>query len=255
MATTDNAERAPRARPYEISPRRVKDLPEQERPREVFARDGAEAVSDRVLLSILLRTGTTGVSVVEIADRLIEHYGSLTALAQVSADDLQSIKGIGRVKAQILKAALELARRLAREGMPAQALVRTPEDAAQLLRSSARLLEQEVFWVLVLDTRYRLRRPPIDVTQGLINASLVHPREVFREAVRSSSAAVVLVHNHPSGDPTPSSEDLRITRQLVEAGKVMDIEVLDHVILGRAAGDDGRDFVSLRESGLVNFNR
>ncbi len=242
-------------RRYEISPRRVSDLPENERPRELFERDGAEGVTDRVLLAILLRSGVAGTSVVDLADELIEQYGSLTAMAQVSVDDLTRFKGLGPVKGQVLKAALELARRLAREGLPAQATVRTPEDAANVLRETARLKEQEVFWVLVLDTRYRLRRPPLDVTKGLANASLVHPREVFKEAIRSSSAAIVLVHNHPTGDATPSPEDIRITRQLVEAGKVVDIEVLDHVILGRSNGPDGRDFVSLRESGLVNFGR
>jgi DNA repair protein RadC len=238
---------------YEISPRRVCDIPKDERPREVFDREGPEGVSDRVLLAVILRSGVRGVSVVDLADRLLNHYGSLTALAQVSVDELRTVCGIGRVKAQVIKAALELARRLGRESLRETQTVRTPEDAARLLRGEARVKDQEVFWVLLLDTKYRLRRPPVEVTRGILDASLVHPREVFKEAIRSSSAAVVLVHNHPSGDPAPSAEDIRITRQLVEAGKIMDIEVLDHVILGRAPAPEAQDHMSLRESGLVAF--
>ena len=138
--------------------------------------------------------------------------------------------------------------------MPAQPLVRTPEDAARLVRDRARTCEGEVFWTLLLDKKYKLRRPPVEITKGILDTSLVHPREVFKEAIRSSSAAIVVLHNHPSGDVTPSAEDLRITRQLVEAGKIVDIEVLDHVILGRASIGQEKDFLSVRESGLVKFN-
>lgn len=238
---------------YYVFSRPMRDVPEAERPREVFDRLGPEQVTDRHLLAIVLRSGVKGRSVLDIADGLLNEYGSLAALAEVSMDDLAAIHGMGRVKAQVLKSALELARRLGARGGPGAATVRTPEDAASLLRHEARIRDVESFWVLLLDRKYRLRRPALEITRGILDASLVHPREVFKEAVRSSSAALVLVHNHPSGDPSPSPEDLRITRQLVEAGKIVDIEVLDHIILGRTASADLRDFVSMREAGLVAF--
>ncbi len=239
---------------YEIAPRRVADIPERQRPRELFERFGAENVSDDVLLALVLRSGVHGMNVVDLSRQLLDKYGSLTALSQISVNELAAIKGLGKVKAQVLKAALELARRLTEESTPARIPVKAPADAARLLRDRARTREEEAFWVLLLDARCCLRRPPVEVTRGLLDASLVHPREVFKEAIRSASAALVLVHNHPSGDPSPSEEDIRITRQLVEAGRVVDIRVLDHVILGRAASGDGCDFSSLRESGIVDFS-
>lgn len=240
---------------YHIEPRlsRVCDMPSRSRPREIMDRVGAENVSDQVLLAILLRAGTRGFNVVDLAGHLMLHYQSLTALSQASIDDLVKIKGLGRVKAQILKAALELARRLAEEATAENPKISTPEEAARLLRERARTCEEEIFWILLLDARSRLKRPPVEVSRGLINASLVHPREVFKEAIRTSCAAVILAHNHPSGDPSPSPEDLRVTRQLVEAGKIIEIDVLDHVILGRRRDLDGTDYVSLRESGMVKF--
>ena len=213
--------------------RPMRDVPEAERPREVFERVGPEHMSDKQLLALILRSGVKGRSVVDLAEGMLNEYGSLGALAAASAADLAAIKGMGRVRAQVVKAALELARRLAARGESSSAPVRTPEDAARLIRHEALASDVECFWVLLLDRKYRLRSPPLRITKGILDASLVHPREVFKEAVRTSSAAIVLVHNHPSGDPQPSPEDLRITRQLVEAGRVMDIEVLDHIIMGR----------------------
>jgi DNA repair protein RadC len=131
--------------------------------------------------------------------------------------------------------------------------VRTPADAARVLRGEAMTLDKEVFWVLMLDSKNNLKGKPIEITKGLLNASLVHPREVFREAIKLNVAAVVVVHNHPSGDPSPSAEDVRITKQLVEAGKVIGIKVLDHVILGKSQGDDASSVLSLRETGIVSF--
>lgn len=233
--------------------RPMREVPEAERPREVFDRLGPENMSDKQLLALILRSGVKGRSVTDLAEGMLNEYGSLSALAAVSATDLASIKGMGRVRAQVVKSALELARRLAAQGDAAPISVRTPDAAARLLRHAAMASDVECFWVLLLDRKYRLRRPPTQVTRGILDASLVHPREVFKEAVRTNSAAVVLVHNHPSGDPQPSAEDIRITRQLIEAGRVMDIEVLDHVILGRAEGERTQDYFSLRESGLVSF--
>ncbi len=238
---------------YYVFSQPMRSLPEEARPRELFDRLGAEAMSDQQLLAIILRSGVKGRSVMDLANGLLHEYGTLQGLAEVSTHDLKAIHGMGRVRAQVVKAALELARRLAVVPSTVPPTVRTPEEAASLLRHEAQTSDVESFWVLLLDRKYRLRRPPVRITRGILDASLVHPREVFKEAIRSSSAALVLLHNHPSGDPTPSAEDLRITRQLVEAGRVVDIEVLDHVIMGRRHGTDGRDFLSLRESGLISF--
>ncbi len=232
---------------------RVCDMPERLRPREEVERSGVENVADDILLAIVLRSGVQGLNVIELARSMLRRYGSLSGIAKASAEELTSTPGIGPVKAQVLRATLELGSRLAREATDAEYVIRAPEDVARLLRPRARTLEQETFWVLLLDAKNRLKGQPLDVTQGILDASLVHPREVFREAVRAASAAIVVAHNHPSGDPTPSAEDVRITRQLVSAGRVVDIKVLDHVVVGRSSAERPQDFVSLRESGVVNF--
>lgn len=251
----DPAPRAAREIAYEISPRRIRDIPERYRPRELIERDGIENVPVTTLLAVILRSGVRGMSVLDLADKLLNEHGSLRALASARDADLKRIKGLGRVKAQVLQAVFELARRAAREENTQNEFVRTPEDAARLLRAESAHLQEERFWVLMLDTRHRLKRAPHEVSRGILDASLVHPREIFKEAIRSSCAAIVLVHNHPSGDPGPSPEDIRITRQLVEAGRIVDIDVLDHVILGRPMPGAAQDYVSLRESGLVSFGK
>ena len=234
--------------------RPVRDVPERLRPREEMARLGAQNVPDDVLLAIILRSGVRGMSVIDLARYLLARYGSLTALAKAPVDELSSIKGLGKVKPQVLMAALELGRRITQESQPRQASVRSPGEAACLLREEARTLDAEKFWILLLDAKNRLKGEPMVVTKGLLDASLVHPREVFREAIRTASAAVIVLHNHPSGDPTPSPEDVRITRQLVQAGRVIGIKVLDHIVLGKRSGVEENDFLSMRESGLVSFN-
>jgi len=235
---------------------RICDMPERLRPREEMQRAGAENVSDAVLLAVLLRGGTVGQNVMSLAERLLARYPSLTDLARCSVEELLEgdFPGLGPVKAQALKAALEIGRRMTREAVPESCSIRAPVDVFHLLREDARTLETEVFWTLQLDTKSRLKGKPQDVTHGLLDGSLVHAREVFREAVRASAASVVLAHNHPSGDPTPSAEDVRVTRQLVEAGRVVDIRVLDHVILGRESESRPRAFLSMREEGLVDFS-
>lgn len=238
---------------YQLTGLRIKDLPSRLRPREEMAHFGAENISDRSLLAVLLRNGVRGTSVLEVAERLLTHYGSLTALSRASVHELAQHRGVGRVKAQVLKAALELAHRLAEEKAAERPQIRCPADVARLLASRARSREEEAFWVLMLDTKNRLNRPPLEISRGVLDASLVHPREVFREAVRASCAALILAHNHPSGDPTPSAEDIRITKQLVEAGRIVDIQVLDHVIIGRGSEDGVPGHVSLREMGVVTF--
>ena len=232
---------------------RICDMPGQIRPREAVDKFGVENVADDVLLAILLRAGTKGINVVDLAKGLLHRYATLTAIAETSVADLASIKGIGPVKAQMLKAALELGRRINVEVRPVSPKMVTPADVYALLRDQAVRLDHEIFWVILLDAKNVLKCQPVDVTSGILDASLVHPREVFREAIRSAAAAVVLAHNHPSGDTTPSSQDLSITRQLIEAGGVIDIKVLDHVILGCPHANNSTGYFSLRESGLVKF--
>ena len=238
---------------YEVTSSRMKDIPAPMRPREMFEKMGAENLSDEMLLALVLRSGTRGLNVLDLARELLRKYGSLTALAKASTDDLVKTPGLGKVKAQILKSILEIACRLSREQCEEQPTIRQPQEAARLLRERARTKDEESFWVLLLDAKYRLKKSPMEISRGLLDASLVHPREVFREAIRSATAAVVLVHNHPSGDPTPSAEDIRITKQLVEAGRIIDIQVLDHIILGKHSSQMENDFFSFREAGIVNF--
>ena len=232
---------------------RANDLPKALQPREKFDRLGPENLSESDLLAILLRTGTAGTNVVELAEALLMQYGSLSALSRTSIAELQKIHGIGREKAKILKAALEIGRRLVQENVGENPRIASPEEAAAVLRERARSLDREVFWVLLLDTKSRLMAPPCEVSKGTLNSSLVHPREIFQPAIQHSAASVILAHNHPSGDPSPSAQDIRITKKLIEAGKTMEIKVLDHLIMGRKTRDGANDFFSLRESGLAEF--
>ncbi len=235
--------------------RRVRDLPASLRPREEIERRGVRNVSDSTLLAVLLRTGTAGRNVMDLAHDLLRQYGgSWSTLADAPLEELQtSIRGMGRVKAIGLHAALEIGRRLFAERIQERPTMRTAADAVRLLQPYAQGRHQEAFWVILLDTRHRVKGTPVEVTRGLVDASLVHPRELFRQAIRAAATAVMLGHNHPSGDPTPSAEDIRITQKVVDAGRVVDIKVLDHVILGQPGAGKGRSFVSLREAGLVDF--
>jgi len=234
---------------------RVKDLPKALQPREKFDRIGSENLSESDLLALLLRTGTTGLNVVELAEAILLKYGSLSALSRASSAELQEIRGIGKEKAKILKAALEMGRRLVQENVGENPRIVTPEEAAAVLRERARSLDREVFWVLLLDIKSRLMTPPCEVSKGTLNSSLVHPREIFKPAIQHSAANVILAHNHPSGDPSPSAQDIKVTRHLIEAGRMMEIKVLDHVIIGRKSREGVDDFLSLRESGLVVFEQ
>ena len=176
---------------------RVCDMPAQLRPREEFERVGAENVSDAVLLALILRTGSTGMNVVEVSRRLLSSFGSLTALARASVKDLQAIESIGPVKAQMIKASMELAQRLTRESVGENPLITTPEQAAAVLRERARVLQHEIFWALMLDTKNRLIGEPKQISQGTLNSSLVHPRELFKRA-----SAALLRRHHPRPQPS-----------------------------------------------------
>jgi len=241
------------AAPYEISLSRIKDLPDHRRPRELALEAGIPNVPDEVLVAILLRAGIRGQSVIDLARQVLDrHQGSLARLAAASHEELRAIKGIGAVKARELGAALELGRRATGERANPLPLVREPAHVLDLLKTETARLDQEVFWVLLLDQKYRLRRAPEAVTKGILDASFAHPREVFREAIRMAAAAIIVAHNHPSGDPTPSAEDVRATRQLVETGKIVGIQLLDHIVV-RGKRPHPAPYVSLREAGLVEF--
>jgi DNA repair protein RadC len=233
----------------------IRDLPGKARPREIALERGVERTDDAVLLAILLRTGgRRGQGVMELARDVLGRCGhSLERLADASVEELVELPGLGPVKALELKAALELGRRAATpDTAGARPVVLGPAPVVELLGAEAARLDREVFWVLPLNAKYRLLRPPVEITSGLLDTSLAHPREVFREAVRSMAAAIVLAHNHPSGDPKPSREDVRMTRRLVDAGRVVGIPVLDHVIIGRGAFPP--PYVGLRDAGAVQFD-
>jgi len=221
----------------------IRDLPVDERPRERLVHAGEGALSMAELLAIILGTGVGGESALALATRLISRYGGLPGLARASFTELRAEKGLGLAKTSQLKAALELGRRMLMIAPEDRFVVRSPSDVAQLLMAEMSHLEQEHFRVLYLDTRNRLLGSET-VYVGSLNASHIRVSEVFREAVKRNCASIIVVHNHPSGDPTPSPEDVEVTRQLVAAGNLLDIEVLDHLVIGQ------QRFVSLRERGL-----
>jgi DNA repair protein RadC len=222
----------------------IRDLPEEERPRERLAKYGPEAVSTAELIAILLRTGSARESALGLAEQLLSRFGSLKAIANASVEKLAEIKGVGLAKAAQLKAAFELGKRLATSGDEARVTIRSPQDAADLVMEDLRYRDREHFEIILLDTRNRVLKLRT-VAVGGLNANRVEPREIFKEAIAHSAAAVILVHNHPSGDPAPSADDRLLTKRLVEAGQLVGIQVLDHLIIG-----DGR-FVSLKEKGVI----
>ena len=222
---------------------KIKELPADERPRERLARAGEGALSTAELLAIILRTGVGGENALALASRLLARYNGLPGLARASFAELQAEKGPGTAKTAQLKTALELGRRLLLASPEDRFIVRSPADVAQLLIAEMAHLEQEHFRALYLDTRNRLLGSDT-LYVGSLNTSHIRVCEVFREAVKRNCAALIVAHNHPSGDPTPSPEDIEVTRQLVAAGNLLGIEVLDHLIVGQ------QRFVSLRERGL-----
>jgi DNA repair protein RadC len=222
----------------------IRDLPRDQRPRERLASFGVSSLSDTELLAILLRVGSAKESVIRLAERLLSHFGSLKGLAQASADDLQETKGIGEAKACELLAALEIGKRLAAFTDAPRPTIRCPQDIYQLVGTEMRFLSQEQFRTLSLDTKGGVIRSRT-VTQGSLNASIVEAREVFREAIACNAASLIAIHNHPSGDPTPSQEDVSLTKRLVTAGDIIGITVLDHLVIG-----DGK-WISLKERGLM----
>lgn len=229
-------------------PARIHDLPEHERPRERLVARGADALSNAELIAILLRTGMKGLSAIHVAEQLLRKFGTLEALAKAALDDLR-VKGVGRDKAVALKAAFTLAKRMALEIRIEPPLLDSPGSIAELMAEELRLVEVEEFHAVLLNTRRRLIRTE-RISQGTLDTILVHPREVFRAAILANAHAFILVHNHPSGDSTPSDADIRVTRDLVRASQLMKIELLDHVILGHKSDKNPRGYTSLRELGI-----
>lgn len=221
----------------------IKEYPEEVRPREKLLINGSENLSEQELLAILLRTGTREKSALDLAQELLLSEG-LIGLTQASVEELSSIKGMGLAKACQLKAAIELGKRLARQSLGIRPVIKNPHDVAKLVMQEMSYLDRENFRVINLNTKNQVM--VIDtVSVGSLNAAIVHPREVFKLPIKRSAACLILVHNHPSGDTTPSVEDIHITKRLCEAGKLLGIEIIDHIIVGN------NNFLSMKEKGYI----
>jgi DNA repair protein RadC len=221
----------------------IPDFPLGERPRERLQYHGPAALSNAELLAILLRVGRPGENAVALSTRLLAEFGGLAGLAKASFHDLVSIKGVSTAKTAQLKAAIELGRRLLITSPDARPQITSPLDAANLLMLEMGSLEQEHLRTLLLDTKNRVLASPT-VYKGNVNSSIIRVSEIFREAIRENATALIVAHNHPSGDPTPSPEDVQVTRSIVQAGMMLGIDVLDHIVIGH------QRFVSLKERGL-----
>ncbi|QNO13612.1 DNA repair protein RadC [Alkalicella caledoniensis] len=225
---------------------RFKDLPSSEKPREKMLQFGSEPLSDSELLAILLRTGSKDKTVLQLAQELISTYG-LTGLAQMQVYDLKSIKGIGDAKASEIRAVFEIASRLENKTVSKKIkeTITGPEDIVEIMIEKLQFTKQELFYTVLLTTKNTIISFE-EISRGGLNIASIFPREVFNKAIRQSAAKMILVHNHPSGDPTPSSEDINLTNRLMEAGKLIGIRVLDHIIVGEG------EYISLKEQGLIN---
>ena len=221
----------------------IHDLPVDERPRERLVKFGEQALSTQELLQLILGRGIAGESVAVTAQKLLTQFGSLQKLAEASIEELSSIKGIGLAKAGQIKAAFEIGRRLSTQTLPYKSKELTdPKKVYQLMKSKLKDYHKEHFYIIALNSRnYSIA----EVSVGSLNASIVHPREVFAEAIKNKAASVIFVHNHPSGDPEPSTADLEITKRLVEAGKILGIEVIDHIIITKTG------FISFKDKSLI----
>ena len=222
---------------------RITDLPEDDRPRERLVKLGAQALSSAELIAILLRVGVPGESAVQVGQRLLQQFGGLGGLHRAPISEMVAQHGIGEAKAAQIKAAIELGRRLTLEAPEERATINSPADAAALVQYEMSALEKEEMRVILLDTRNHVV-DIVTVAHGSLNAAQMRVGEIFTPAVRKNVAALIAVHNHPSGDPTPSPQDVAITRAMIEAGKLLDIEVLDHLVIGMGK------YVSLKEKKL-----
>lgn len=224
----------------------IRDLPSAERPRERLRAYGASHLSNAELIAILLRTGTPSESVLDLSIRLLSQFGGLEGLVRASLNEMAGVHGVGEAKAAQLKSALELGRRLLVTSNETRMAIRSPQDVANLLMAEMAFLDQEHFRVLLLNIKNQVMDSK-EVYVGNVSTAVIRASEVFQEAVRSNYPSIIVAHNHPSGDPAPSPEDVNVTEQLVEAGKLLDIAVLDHVVIGHNS-DAG--FLSMKERGL-----
>lgn len=225
---------------------KIKELPVCERPYEKMSEVGAESLSNAELLAIIIKTGTKSYTAVELAQMVLKlsQDGRLSSLNNISIEQFMKVKGIGRVKAIQIKAVLEFSKRVATSNGIVRHVVNSPGDVSNLMMEEMRYLKKEMFKAILLDTKNKVLKTE-SISTGSLNASIVHPREVFSEAVKCGCNSIIFIHNHPSGDPTPSKEDLQTTDRLINAGNILGIKVLDHIILG-----DGR-YVSLKEQGFI----
>ncbi len=222
----------------------IHDLPASERPRERLQKFGAEALSAQEILAVILGRGISGESVMVTAQRLLSQFGSLKGIASASLEELSGVRGIGLAKAAQIRAVFELTSRLEDyHDSEKREVVKTPEDVVAQVRSRLKSKKKEYFLALLLDTRSQLIRIA-EISVGSLDSSIVHPREVFKEAISASAASVIFAHNHPSGDPEASEDDISLTKRLAEAGEIMGIDVLDHVIIG------DRKYLSLKREGM-----
>jgi DNA repair protein RadC len=222
----------------------IRDYPTDERPRERMVQSGPASLSNQELLAIILRTGTKSESVLQLSNRVLTTFEGLRLLKEASLEEITDINGIGLAKAVQIMSAVEIGRRIANLEYDDRYSIRSPEDGANYVMNDMRFLSQEHFVCLYLNTKNQvLHKQTIFI--GSLNASIVHPREVFKEAFRRSAASIICIHNHPSGDPTPSREDIEVTKRLAECGKIIGIEVLDHLIIGE------KKYVSLKEKGYL----
>ncbi|PFK30083.1 hypothetical protein COI93_22740 [Bacillus cereus] len=222
----------------------IRDVLKEEQPRERLLVEGASNLSNRELLAVLLRTGSKEESVLTLADRILYHFDGLRMLKDATIEEMTSIHGVGIAKASQLISAFELGRRMVRLEYQNRYSIRSPEDCARYMMEEMRFLQQEHFVCLYLNTKNQvMHRQTVFI--GSLNASIVHPREIFKEAFRRAAASIICLHNHPSGDPTPSREDIEVTKRLVDCGRIIGIEILDHIIIG------DHKFVSLKEKGHI----
>lgn len=226
------------------NPLLIRDFPKDDRPRERFIKDGPNSLSTPELLAIVLRTGTKNESVLQISNQLLMKFEGLRNLMNASVEEISNLKGIGEAKAIQLLASFELGKRINRLQFDERLSIKSPDDCAKFMMDEMRFLEQEHFVCLYLNTKNQIITRET-IFKGSLNASIVHPREVFKEACRRSASSIICLHNHPSGDPTPSREDIEVTKRLVECGKIIGIELLDHIIIGE------HKYVSLKEKGYV----
>ncbi|WP_058485499.1 RadC family protein [Defluviitalea phaphyphila] len=224
----------------------MKDLPEFERPYEKLEYYGSEVLSDAELLAIIFRTGSKNIRAVELAQKLLalEKQEGLYGLYQYSIEELMNINGIGKVKALQIKAVLELSKRISKRQGMLKYKINSPKSIASIYMEEMRYLKQEYFKIVILNTKNQIIGDK-NITKGSINSSIVHPREIFKYAIKKSATSIIMIHNHPSGDPNPSKEDIQVTKRIVDGGELLGINILDHIIIG-----DGI-YISLKEKGII----